>query len=77
MPDEGLWDVKDVAKFLKRSERWVYTALALDESERGSIPHVRIGLASAPRFAPAAIRAWVDAGCPPFGEFRKAWEDER
>ena len=58
MPDdEGLWDVKDVAKFLKRSERWVYGQLS-----DNAIPHVRLGVA--PRFLPDKIRAWVEAGCP-------------
>lgn len=57
MPDEGLWDVKDVAKFLKRSERWVFGRLS-----EGSIPHVRLG--TAPRFIPSKIRSWVEDGCP-------------
>jgi len=50
--EHALWDVRDVARFLKMSASWVYHA-----SERGEIPHVRIGASL--RFEPAAVREWL------------------
>ena len=36
--EQTLWDVRDVARFLKASVSWVYKA-----AERGELPCVRIG----------------------------------
>lgn len=59
MPDEieasgaePLWDVKDVARYLRASRSWTYKA-----AERNVIPSVRIG--SLLRFEPKAIREFV------------------
>ncbi len=50
---EALWDVRDVAKFLRMTEGAVYAAV-----ERGQIPCLRLGRRL--RFRPDAIQAWVD-----------------
>jgi len=56
---EALWDVRDVAWFLKASVSWVYKAV-----ERGDLPCVRIG--GLLRFDAGAVRAFAvgpsDAG---------------
>jgi len=49
---ESLWDVTELATFLKVSKSWVYQA-----SAAGNIPCIRIGAAL--RFEPEAIRAWM------------------
>ena len=51
--DQGLWDVQDVASFLKMSVRWVQRMAQL-----GALPHVRISR-KALRFDPAKIRAYA------------------
>lgn len=66
-----LWTAKDAALFLRKSLRWVFYALRLPDTAPGSIPHVRVG--RAPRFDPAVIAEWVNAGCPPVAAFR-AWQ---
>lgn len=60
---EPLWLVRDLAVFLRRSERWVWKHLQFDQARVGSIPHLRLP-GGAPRFDPATIRAWLDEGCP-------------
>lgn len=67
--DGALWTVKECAAFLRRSPRWVWSALTYQPTEAGSIPHVRIG--ASPRFFPDDIAAWVRAGCPPAATFAK------
>ena len=75
-----LWTVTDAARFLHRSERWLYGALAQDPNKPGSVPFIRIpgGRGSrgqgSPRFLPADIVAWVSAGCPPAAVFR-SWQE--
>lgn len=50
--EEGLWDVKDVARYLKASKSWVY-----QQAEAGLLPcHRMIGLL---RFTPSAIRSFA------------------
>jgi excisionase family DNA binding protein len=49
---EPLWDVRDVARYLRTSRSWTYKA-----AERNIIPSVRIG--SLLRFEPKAIREFV------------------
>lgn len=78
-----LWSVRDVARFLQRSERWIYDTLAADPAKAGSIPVFRIpggrgsrGRGSA-RFVPADIVEWVAAGCPPAAVFRQWQEAEQ
>ena len=51
VPD-ALWDVHDVAGFLKLSASWVFKRAA-----DGTLPTLRIGRSL--RFNPEAIRAWV------------------
>ena len=63
---EALWDVARVAKYLRKSVRWVFLALRVPATEEGSIPHTRIG--RSPRFDPATMREWVRLGCPPAEE---------
>ena len=53
-PDDQLWTVPDVAKFLRASTSWVYKA-----AERDQLPSIRIGAML--RFDPVAIRAWLNA----------------
>ncbi len=50
--DETLWDVRDVARYLRASTSWVYK-----QSEKGVIPSVRVGAML--RFEPKAIRDFV------------------
>ena len=49
-----LWNVSEVARFLKTSKSWVYQATA-----SGRLPSVRVGHLR--RFDPAKIRAWATA----------------
>jgi predicted DNA-binding transcriptional regulator AlpA len=52
-PDNEMWEVAHVARFLKRSESWVYK-----KSSSGVLPVHRLdgwGL----RYVPAEIRAWA------------------
>jgi len=51
---EALWDVRDVALYLRASKSWVYKA-----AEKGAIPSIRVGALL--RFSPAAIREHVAA----------------
>ena len=64
---DTLWSVKECAAYLRRSPRWVWSALVVPASNAGSIPHVRIG--ASPRFFPADVMAWVRQGCPPAATF--------
>ena len=53
LPDaDQLWDVRDVARYLRASRSWVYKA-----AEKNTIPAVRVG--SLLRFDPSAIRSYV------------------
>jgi excisionase family DNA binding protein len=49
---QALWDVRDVAQYLKASVSWVYKAV-----ERGELPCVRIG--GLLRFDARAVRAFA------------------
>jgi len=49
---QTLWDVRDVAQYLKASVSWVYKA-----AERGELPCVRIG--GLLRFDARAVRAFA------------------
>jgi len=53
-PGEALWDVKDVARYLRASRSWTYKA-----AEKGLIPSIRVGALL--RFSPSAIREHVAA----------------
>ena len=66
-PAQSLWTVKECAAYLKRSPRWLWSAIVQPAEQAGSIPHFRIG--SAPRFFPDDITAWVRAGCTPAATF--------
>jgi excisionase family DNA binding protein len=48
----ALWDVHDVARYLKVSVRWVY-----DRVQRGAMPHRRLGKHL--RFDPEAVRRFA------------------
>jgi hypothetical protein len=65
----ALWLVKDLARYLGRSPRWISYALCRADTEPGSIPHLRLP-GGAPRFDPAEIEKWVREGCPPAATFR-------
>jgi hypothetical protein len=52
----------------------VYSAVALDPAEAGSIPHVRLGRAV--RFIPADVLVWLRQGCPPAEDFEAQREEE-
>lgn len=60
---EPLWDVAAAGRFLRKSKRWLYGALAIPKDRKGSIPHYRVG--ASPRFCPGELRQWVVRGCPP------------
>jgi hypothetical protein len=64
---DQLWTIKECAAYLRRSRRWLWSALTFRPEQLGSIPHVRIG--ASPRFFPEDIAAWVRAGCPPAATF--------
>jgi len=69
-----LWTVKDLIKYLARSERWIRTALRRQDADPGSIPHYRLP-GGAPRFDPGEIESWVKSGCPPTETFR-TWKSK-
>ena len=78
-----LWTVRDVARFLARSERWIWDSLSADPAKPGSLPFIRIpggrgcrGEGS-PRFVAADIQFWVASGCPPAAVFRSWQEAEK
>ena len=52
--DDTLWDVKDVARYLKVSASWIYKLAEIDD-----LPHFRVGTLL--RFNPPAIRGWLAA----------------
>ncbi|GEM_PF-5005336 len=66
---DALWRIRDLARYLARSERWISDALRREETTIGSIPVLRLP-GGAPRFDPEEIQAWVKAGCPPVATFR-------
>jgi len=51
---EHLWDVNDVANFLKVSRSWVY-----QKAEAGQLPYLKVGALL--RFDPEEIRAYATA----------------
>lgn len=55
--NEGLWDARDVAGYLKASRSWVYM-----RAEAGNLPCLRIG--GLLRFEPVAIRAFARGELP-------------
>jgi excisionase family DNA binding protein len=55
---DGLWDVGDVAEYLKVSRSWVY-----HRAETRQLPHVRVG--GLLRFDPTAIRSFARGEAPP------------
>ena len=65
----ALWRVADLALYLGRSPRWIWTALRRPETEPGSLPCRRLP-GGTPRFDPREVEAWVQAGCPPAATFR-------
>ena len=55
---ESLWNVKDLAKYLRTTTHAIYKLV-----ERGQVPCIRIGKSI--RFDPAEIREWVKSkSCP-------------
>jgi len=69
-----LWTTQDVARFLRKSPRWVQYATQASAAVPGSIPHVRLGRSV--RFDPELVQAWVKQGCPPAATF-SAWRQSR
>jgi predicted DNA-binding transcriptional regulator AlpA len=55
-----MWDVYDVAYFLKKSTGWVYRQFA-----RRSLPGLKLPGSGTLRFDPAEIRAYVRGEWPP------------
>lgn len=55
--DDSLWDVPDVAQYLKVSESTIRAYIL-----KRAIPFIRLG--SLIRFRRAEIDAWIDAGRP-------------
>ena len=70
----SMWTVKECAAYLKKSPRWLWSAMTRRPEEPGSVPHVRVG--ASPRFFPDDIAAWVRQGCPPAATFA-AWNGKR
>lgn len=58
--NEGLWDARDTATFLKSSPSWVY-----HQAQAGNLPCLKIG--GLLRFEPAAIRAFARGEGPKSG----------
>ncbi len=52
---DGLWDVHDLAKYLKIHEKEVYKLV-----ERKEIPYIRLGKLRGIRFMPAQIDIWLE-----------------
>ena len=69
---DTLFTVAEAARFLKKSPRWLWSAIRRRPDEPGSVPFFRIG--SSPRFFPADLAAWIRAGCPPAATFAE-WQD--
>jgi hypothetical protein len=69
---DTLWTVKEAALFLRKSRRWLFDALRLEENVPGSVPHVRLG--RSPRFIPDDLKLWASMNFPPAATF-KAWRD--
>jgi len=69
---DSLWTVKDAARFLKKSPRWVFYALQNPDTAPGSIPHTKLG--RNPCFIPDDLRKWAEQGFPPAAAFR-AWKE--
>ena len=69
---EPLWTIKDVARYLARSERWIARALRRADTDPGSLPHYRLP-GGAPRFNPVEVEEWLRSGCPPMATFR-SWD---
>ena len=65
---DSLWTIADCAKFLRKSPRWVWSAISISPDCPGSIPFVRVGVS--PRFLPAHVKRWVLDGCPPAATLR-------
>lgn len=70
-----LWNVQEVASYLRKSPRWVFERLRYAEDLKGSIPHTR--LERSPRFIPEDIQLWVRWGCPPVADFKRWQNAER
>ena len=64
-----IWTARDVADFLKMSERWVRQSSSIPDTEPGSIPHFRIGRRA--RFIADDVRDWVLQACPTASEFAR------
>jgi excisionase family DNA binding protein len=60
---EPLWDVKDLATFVKTTPDAVYRWVEL-----GLVPHLRLGRSI--RFDPAAIREWLATRAVPASKVR-------
>jgi hypothetical protein len=67
-PGNYLWGVEEVARFLHRSPRWVYGAIA---SPRMGLPFFRLPGRGGPRFDPAAVRKWLETQCNPHESRRR------
>jgi excisionase family DNA binding protein len=53
--DDTLWTVKDVARYLRLSESWVYLHV-----DKGDLPYLRVG--GLLRFDPEAVRRYAREG---------------
>ena len=50
--DDGLWDARDVARYLKVRGSWVY-----QKAEAGLLPYLKVG--GLVRFVPERVRAFA------------------
>jgi hypothetical protein len=55
---EPLWTAQDVARYLRKSIRWVYGEAGASDADR--LPCLRIGASL--RFEPEAVRSWARRG---------------
>ena len=75
---EELWRRKELAEFLRVSDRWVDRALTRAGDEPGSVPHVELptnGRRRHVRFVPEVIREWAGLGFPSVADFGSLTEE--
>lgn len=68
---QPLLSVQQAARYLGKSPRWLWNALALAPEQAGSIPSVRVG--GTHRFILEDLQAWVRQGCPSAANFAE-WQ---
>jgi predicted DNA-binding transcriptional regulator AlpA len=65
----ALWSVDDVARWTKRSRRWIYGQIS--NPRPGSLPFFRLPGRAGLRFDPAEVREWLEQRCRPRRRLRE------